>query len=84
MKHTYNKKGGQIDLPYTVGDYVDWFCYDDYRIHKSKIISVEIKIVKGREPIICYSVRIKHKGVIKTAVFTERNINDAQKIKESK
>ena len=67
-------KGQTITIPYSVGDCVKWFCFDDYCIHKSKIISVEIEIVRGREPIITYHTRIKFKGSIQEAVFADHNI----------
>lgn len=73
------KPAGMIITPYSVGDTVSWFCFDDYEIHKSKIISMEIEVVKGREPIIVYKTRIKFKGTMQEAGFTMNNIRDAHK-----
>lgn len=67
-------KGQTITIPYSVGDCVKWFCYDDYSVHKSKITSVEIEIVRDRKPIITYHTRIKFKGSIQEAVFADHNI----------
>lgn len=70
--------GQVIKIPYTVGDCVKWFCYDDYNVHKSKITSVEIEILRGRESIITYHTRIKFKGNIQEAVFANHNIEAAK------
>lgn len=79
IRNLENKNSGQtIDIPYTVGDCVKWFCFDDYSMHKSKITSIEIEIVRGREPIITYHTRIKFKGSIQEAVFANHNIEVAK------
>ena len=71
------KPADMVITPYAVGDTVSWFCYDDYDVHKSKILSLEIKVVKNREPIITYYTRIKFKGRMQDAHFTMNNIRDA-------
>ena len=75
------KPAGMIITPYSVGDTVSWFCFDDYEIHKSKIISMEIEVVRDREPIIVYKTRIKLKGTMQEAGFTMDSIRAAQRNK---
>lgn len=71
------KPTGMIITPYSVGDTVSWFCFDDYEIHKSKIISMEIEVVRDREPIIVYKTRIEFKGTMQEAGFTMDSIRTA-------
>lgn len=75
------KPAGMIITPYSVGETVSWFCFDDYEVHKSKIISIEIEVVKNREPIIVYKTRIKFKGRMQEAGFTMDSIRAAQRNK---
>lgn len=73
------KPHGMIITPYAVGDTVTWFCFDDYEYHKTKILSMEIEVVKDREPIIVYKTRIKFKGRMQDATFTKKNVRAAHK-----
>lgn len=74
--------GQVIKIPYTIGDYVKWFCFYDYSVHKSKITSVEIKIVRGREPIITYHARIKFKRSMQEVIFSYHHIEAAKNHKQ--
>lgn len=84
MNNNSTVNGQTINIPYTIGDYVEWFCFDDYKIHKSKILSVEIEIVRGREPLVVYCVRLKFKGDFQEAKFTMASIEAAKKFRKSR
>ena len=73
------KPHGLVITQYEVGDTVKWFCYEDYSVHKSKIISISIEVVKDREPIVTYYSRIRLNGNIQEVAFSDLNIHNANK-----
>ena len=62
-----------IELPYSVGDTIRWYCDDDAKVHTSKVQRIECEIDK-HGPTFTYFVRTKWKGQIVTASVTYGDI----------
>ena len=79
-------KGQTITIPHMMGDTVEWYCPADYKVHKSKILSVDIKFINWhwKKPRIEYTAKLKLNGSMQKVKFGESSIESAERYRKYK